>query len=94
MNFTISKINLAKTTLEEIDNKKKITEKSNLGNSKKIVIDYSSPNIAKPFHIGHLRSTVIGGALYNIYKYLGYDVTGVKSFRRLWYTVWKTNRGL
>ncbi len=42
-----------------------------------IVIDYSSPNIAKPFHIGHLRTTVIGGALYNIYKYLGYNVTGV-----------------
>ncbi len=77
LNFTISKINLAKTTLEEIDNKKEDYGKSNLGNSKKIVIDYSSPNIAKPFHIGHLRSTVIGGALYNIYKYLGYDVTGV-----------------
>ncbi|MBR3249967.1 MAG: arginine--tRNA ligase [Clostridia bacterium] len=42
-----------------------------------IVIDYSAPNIAKPFHIGHLRSTVIGQALYNIYKYLGYNVTGV-----------------
>ena len=42
-----------------------------------IVIDYSAPNIAKPFHIGHLRSTVIGQALYNIYKYLGYNVIGV-----------------
>ena len=39
--------------------------------------DYSCPNIAKTFHIGHLRSTVIGGALYNIYKYLGYNVTGI-----------------
>ena len=44
---------------------------------KNIVIDYSAPNIAKPFHIGHLRSTVIGAALYNIYKYLGYNVTGI-----------------
>lgn len=77
LNFTISKLNLAKTTLEEIDNKKEEYGKSNLGIGKKIVIDYSSPNIAKPFHIGHLRSTVIGGALYNIYKYLGYEVTGV-----------------
>ena len=48
-----------------------------MGKEKNIVIDYSAPNIAKQFHIGHLRSTVIGGALYNIYKYLGYNVTGV-----------------
>ena len=77
LNFTISKLELAKVTLEEIDNKKEEYGKSNLGNGKKIVIDYSAPNIAKPFHIGHLRSTVIGGALYNIYKYLGYEVTGI-----------------
>ena len=77
LNFTISKLEFAKVTLEEINNKKEEYGKSNLGNGKKIVIDYSAPNIAKPFHIGHLRSTVIGGALYNIYKYLGYDVTGI-----------------
>ena len=77
LNFTISKLEFAKVTLEEISNKKEEYGKSNLGNGKKIVIDYSAPNIAKPFHIGHLRSTVIGGALYNIYKYLGYDVTGI-----------------
>ena len=51
--------------------------KSTIGNGKNIVIDYSAPNIAKPFHIGHLRSTVIGAALYKIYKYLGYNVTGI-----------------
>ena len=51
--------------------------KSTYGKGKNVVIDYSAPNIAKPFHIGHLRSTVIGGTLYNIYKYLGYNVTGV-----------------
>ena len=48
-----------------------------LGNGKNVVIDYSAPNIAKPFHIGHLRSTVIGAALYKIYKYLGYNVIGI-----------------
>lgn len=44
---------------------------------KTICIDYSSVNIAKPFHIGHLLTTVIGGSLYRIYKYLGYNVVGI-----------------
>ncbi|MBQ2753748.1 MAG: arginine--tRNA ligase, partial [Firmicutes bacterium] len=48
-----------------------------VGNGKTIVIDYSSPNIAKPFHVGHLRSTVIGNAIYNIYQKLGYNCVGV-----------------
>lgn len=77
LNFTISKNELAKVVLEEIALKNEEFGKSDIGNGKKIVIDYSAPNIAKPFHIGHLRSTVIGGALYNIYKYLGYSVTGI-----------------
>ncbi|KAF2956496.1 arginine--tRNA ligase [Marinitoga sp. 38H-ov] len=41
-----------------------------------VVIDYSSPNIAKPMHIGHLRSTVIGDSIKRIYRYLGYEVIG------------------
>lgn len=47
------------------------------GKGRTIVIDFSSPNIAKPFGIGHLRSTVIGGALYRIFETLGYHVVGV-----------------
>jgi arginyl-tRNA synthetase len=46
------------------------------GKGKTVIIDYSSPNIAKPFGIGHLRSTLIGQALYNLYKALGYEVVG------------------
>ena len=46
-------------------------------NGKTVVIDFSSPNIAKHFHVGHLRSTVIGSSLRNIYKYLGYNTIGV-----------------
>ena len=76
LNFYINKATLAKEVLDEIS-KTEQYGKSEIGKEKNIVIDYSAPNIAKPFHIGHLRSTVIGGALYNIYKYLGYNVTGV-----------------
>ena len=48
----------------------------NIGKGKTVIIDYSSPNIAKPFGIGHLRSSIIGQALYNLYKFLGYEVVG------------------
>ncbi len=50
---------------------------SNEGAGKTICIDYSSVNIAKPFHIGHLSTTVIGGALYRIFEHLGYNVVGI-----------------
>ena len=76
LNFYITKKAIAKEVIEEIS-KNENFGKSNYGAGKNIVIDYSAPNIAKPFHIGHLRSTVIGAALYNIYKQLGYNVTGV-----------------
>ena len=76
LNFFVNKELLAKEVLEEIS-KDEQYGKSSIGEEKNIVIDYSAPNIAKPFHIGHLRSTVIGAALYNIYKYLGYNVTGI-----------------
>lgn len=49
-------------------------ELPNVGNGRKLVVDYSSPNVAKPMHIGHIRSTVIGNALHRIFKALGYDV--------------------
>ncbi len=49
---------------------------SDIGRNKRVVIDYSSPNIAKRFSIGHLRSTIIGQSLYNIYEFLGYKVIG------------------
>lgn len=76
LNFYINKDMLISQVLEAIENQEEYG-KSDIGSGKNIVIDYSSPNIAKPFHIGHLKTTVIGGALYNIYKYLGYNVTGV-----------------
>ena len=76
LNFFVNKSTIAQEVLEEVS-KTQEYGKSEIGKGKNIVIDYSAPNIAKTFHIGHLRSTVIGGALYNIYKYLGYNVTGI-----------------
>ena len=76
LNFYINKNAITKEVLEKVEIDEEYG-KSKIGEGKNIIIDYSSPNIAKPFHIGHLRSTVIGGALYKIYKHLGYNVTGI-----------------
>ena len=76
LNFFINKETLVKEVLNEMATSDEYG-KSEIGNGKNVIVDYSSPNIAKPFHIGHLRSTVIGAALYKIYKYLGYNVTGI-----------------
>lgn len=77
LNVFVDKKIFAQNVLNEIIAKKEEYGKSTVGNGKNIVIDYSAPNIAKPFHIGHLRSTVIGGALYKMYKFLGYNVIGI-----------------
>ena len=51
--------------------------KSTLGQGRKVIVEYSSPNIAKPFHIGHIRSTVIGNSIYKIFDCLGYDTVRI-----------------
>ena len=77
INFFINKEDTVKSVVAGyIENGTDIF-KSRIGEGKTICIDYSSPNIAKPFHVGHLRSTVIGNALKNIYTALGYKVVGI-----------------
>ena len=49
---------------------------SQIGKGKTVIIDYSAPNIAKPMHVGHLRSAIIGQTLYNLFRFLGYKVIG------------------
>lgn len=77
INFFLNKKEVVKNVITSIINEKDNYASSNIGNGKNIVIDYSAPNIAKPFGVGHLRSTVIGNALKNIYKKLGYNVIGI-----------------
>ena len=77
LNFYINKIKLTKSVLEEIENKKEKYGSNDSGKNKTVLVEYSSPNIAKPFHIGHLRNTVIGSALYKIYNYLGYNTISI-----------------
>ncbi len=77
LNFKVNKVELAKSVIGEILNTGKNFGASDFGAGKTICIDYSSVNIAKPFHIGHLSTTVIGGALYKLYKFLGYKVVGI-----------------
>lgn len=77
LNFKIDKSGLACDVLKEIALKGENYGSSSVGAGKTVCIDYSSVNIAKPFHIGHLSTTVLGGALYKIYSYLGYKVVGI-----------------
>lgn len=77
INFFTDKSVYAAEVMESIAKMGENYGTSEEGKEKTIVIDYSSPNIAKPFHVGHLRSTVIGSALYKIFEKMGYECVGV-----------------
>ena len=77
LNFKINKDGFVRATLDKILMEKENFGASDEGKGKTVCIDYSSINIAKPFHIGHLSTTVLGGALYRIFNYLGYKAVGI-----------------
>lgn len=77
VNFTFDNVMYAKQVLENVVEQGENYGKSNDGNGKTICMDYSSVNIAKPFHMGHLLNTALGGAIYRIYTALGYNVVGI-----------------
>lgn len=77
VNFKLSKVAFAKSVVDDAIAKGENYGASDEGNGKTICIDYSSINIAKPFHMGHLSTTAIGASLYKIYDKLGYNVVGI-----------------
>lgn len=77
VNFFVDKGEFSKNTIEKILNEKDDYGKSNIGEGKTVCVEYSSPNIAKPFHVGHLFTTAIGNALYKMFKAEGYNTVGI-----------------
>jgi arginyl-tRNA synthetase len=77
LNFKVNSTHFAKVVIEEVMSKKDKYGSSDVGEGKKTIIEYSSVNIAKPFHMGHIRSTMIGESLHRIYKFLGYETVAI-----------------
>ena len=77
VNFTLNKQSYAKDVLEKVLSAGEYYGNSDIGRGKTVCIDYSSVNIAKPFHIGHLLNTVLGAALYRLHKKAGYNTVGI-----------------
>ena len=77
LNFKMSYKYLSNNVLEDIEEKGNRYGSSDIGHGKNVVLDYSSPNICKPFHIGHLGTTVIGHSLKLLHEFLGYNCIGI-----------------
>jgi arginyl-tRNA synthetase len=77
VNMFLSRKFFMKELLTAVTAEKENYGSSDVGKNRKVIVEFSSPNIAKPFHIGHIRSTVIGNSIYKIYDFLGYDTVRI-----------------
>ena len=77
INFFVHKTLFVAETLKKVFEAGDKWGTSNEGEGKTVIVEFSSPNMAKPFHAGHLRSTMIGNFLKNLYKNLGYNVVAI-----------------
>lgn len=77
LNFFVDKSDFTKNTINKIQIEGDNYGASNVGEGKTVCVEYSSPNIAKPFHVGHLFTTAIGNSLYKLFKKEGYKVEGL-----------------
>lgn len=77
LNISISDDYLTNVLCDDILHNGEKYGSSDLGKGKTVVLDYSSPNVAKPFHIGHLGTTVIGHSLKKLHEFVGYDCVGI-----------------
>ena len=77
LNMFVSREDMTRDVVSEALGKGEMFAHSDIGSGKKVIVEFSSPNIAKPFHIGHLRSTVIGNSIYKLYDALGYDTVRI-----------------
>ena len=77
VNIFIARESFIKDTVSEVVSRGQDFGRSDIGQGKKVIVEFSSPNIAKPFHIGHIRSTVIGNSIYKLYDFLGYDTVRI-----------------
>ncbi len=77
VNFYVDKKHFVEKILKEAFKQQDNYGSTNVGQGKNVIVEFSSPNIAKPFHIGHIRTTIIGNSIYKIYKYLGYNTTTI-----------------
>ncbi|WP_425475007.1 arginine--tRNA ligase [Anaeromonas frigoriresistens] len=77
INFFINRGVFAETVLKEVYENKEKYGATDIGKGRNVIVEFSSPNIAKPFHIGHIRTTVIGHSLYKIYNFLGFNTIAI-----------------